>query len=36
MRVEVYRYSSGKESTLGVMFLVNDDNKKEYQKDNIF
>ncbi len=30
MRVEVYRYSSGKESTLGVMFLVNDDNKKEF------
>ena len=30
MKVEVYRYSSGKESTLGVMFLVNDDNKKEF------
>ncbi len=30
MRVEVYRYSSSKESTLGVMFLVNDNNYKEF------
>ena len=30
MRLELYRYSSGKESTLGILFLLNDDNKKEF------
>jgi hypothetical protein len=30
MRLELYRYSSGKESTLGILFLVNDENNKEF------
>ena len=26
MRLELYRYSSGKESTLGILYLINDEN----------
>ena len=30
MRLELYRYSSGKESTLGILFLIHEDNVKEF------
>tara|TARA_R100000152_G_C6779425_1_gene211034 strand:- start:2236 stop:2721 length:486 start_codon:yes stop_codon:yes gene_type:complete len=30
MRLELYRYSSQKESTIGILFLVNSENKKEF------
>ena len=30
MRLELYRYSSGKESTLGILYLINDENKKQF------
>ena len=30
MRLELYRYSSQKDSTLGIMFLVDKENRKEF------
>jgi len=30
MRLELYRYSSGKESTLGILYLIDDENKKQF------
>ena len=30
MKIELYRYSSQKDSTLGLLFLVDDENKKEF------
>ena len=30
MRLELYRYSSGNESTLGILYLIHDDNTKEF------